>query len=388
MYRIGKEEIDAVARVIRSGNLFKINDACKESEQCEAEMRDYFGIKNVLVMTSGKAALISALTALGIGPGDEVIVPAYTYIATAMAVVAVGAIPVIAEVDDTLTLDIADTEKKISRHTKALLPVHIQGFPCNMEALQALAEKYGLKIVEDACQAVGGSYKGKSLGTIGDAGAFSFNQFKIISAGEGGALLTDSRAVYERALIYHDSSAVAYFGKQLQEIRQPVFCGTEYRTNEITCAILREQLKKLPGILADLRRNKKAVMEALDGKYAFVPSNDSSGDCGTTIAFRFASEAEARRFAAADGIGGLLPIDTGKHIYTHWTAILEKRGALNAASDPFRFAVNQELNSRYSPEMCPKTLELLAKTVYVGVNPDWTENDLDKLMQACLKLIR
>ena len=223
MYRIGKEEIDAVARVIRSGNLFKINDACKESEQCEAEMRDYFGSKNVLVMTSGKAALISALTALGIGPGDEVIVPAYTYIATAMAVVAVGAIPVIAEVDDTLTLDIADTEKKISRHTKALLPVHIQGFPCNMEALQALAEKYGLKIVEDACQAVGGSYKGKSLGTIGDAGVFSFNQFKIISAGEGGALLTDSRAVYERALIYHDSSAVAYFGKQLQEIRQPVF---------------------------------------------------------------------------------------------------------------------------------------------------------------------
>ena len=137
------------------------------------------------------------------------------------------------------------------------MPVHIQGFPCNMEKIMALAKKYSLKVVEDACQADGGSYKGRRLGTIGDAGAYSFNQFKIISAGEGGALLTNDKDIYGRALIYHDSSAVVFFGDQLSGIEENPFCGVEYRTNEITCAILRCQLKRLDGILHDLRTQKK-----------------------------------------------------------------------------------------------------------------------------------
>ena len=383
MFRIGTEEIEAVKKVIESRELFKCNGGLQETMHCEQELRELFGCQNAILMTSGKAALIAALVACGIGPGDEVIVPGYTYIASAMAVLATGAIPVIAEIDETCTIDVNDAERKISKYTKAIMPVNIQGFPCDMDALMNLAKKYNLKIIEDACQADGGSYKGKRLGTIGHAGALSFNQFKIISAGEGGALLTNDRTLYERAFIYHDSSAVAYFGGQLDEITEPQFCGVEYRTNEIAAAVLREQLKKLDGILADLRKNKKNIMEVLQNDFRFIPSNDLAGDCGTTVAFAFDTEEAARKFATADGVKGTLPIDTGKHVYTHWTPILEKRGAFNPLMDPFNMQANKNLNQNYSMDMCPKTLDILAKTVYVGVNPDWSDAEVEKVIAAC-----
>ena len=199
MYRIGREELDAVERVFNTRALFKINGAGQDALHAENEMKELFGTENALLMTSGHAALASALVAMGIGPGDQVIVPAYTYIATAMAVLEAGAIPVIAEVDETLTLDPRDFEKKITDRTRAVIPVHIQGFPCRMDEICRIAETRGIAVLEDACQADGGSFGGKRLGTIGDAGALSFNYFKIITAGEGGALLTDKRELYERA---------------------------------------------------------------------------------------------------------------------------------------------------------------------------------------------
>lgn len=379
MYRIGKEEIDAVAKVIESKNLFKINDALKETEKCEALMRDIFSVKRSLLMTSGTAALQSALIGMGIGPGDEVIVPAYTYIATAMAVVAAGAIPIIADIDETYTLDPKEFEKKITERTKAVIPVHIQGFPCDMEKICEIAHRHGIKILEDACQADGGSYKGKRLGTIGDAGAMSFNQYKIISAGEGGALITDNDEIYESALIYHDSSAIAFFGDQLSGITQPQFCGTEFRTNEIAAAVLRQQLLKLDGILRDLRKNKKLLSDILAEKYKIAPSNDIVGDCGVTLPVVFDNEKDAREFSASFGCGTYLPIDTGKHIYTHWTAILEKRGSLNPLADPFLHPANAPFAPDYQSEVYPKTLDLLARTAFIWVNPDWSESDMASL---------
>lgn len=214
MYRIGQEEIDAVAKVIRTKDFFKINNSLHEAENAEEDMKKLFNVKHAIMMTSGHGALTSALIAMGVGPGDEVIVPAYTYIATAMAVVAAGAMPVIAEADETLTISPEDVEKKITKNTKAIVPVHIQGFPCNMDAIMEIAKKHNLMVLEDACQADGGMFRGKRLGTIGDAGALSFNYYKIVSAGEGGALLTNDKTIFDRALIYHDSSAVAYFGDQ------------------------------------------------------------------------------------------------------------------------------------------------------------------------------
>lgn len=383
MYRVGKEEAEAVSRVILSGSYFKVNNIYGETEKAENEMKELFGVKNALVMTSGMAALVSGLTALGIGPGDQVIVPAYTYIATAMAVVAVGAIPVIAECDETLTVDPVDLERKITGATKAVIPVHIQGFPCDMDRICAVAQKHGLKVVEDACQAVGGKYRGRRLGAIGDAGALSFNQYKLISVGEGGALLTRDDKVFERALIYHDSSAVAYFGNQLEGVTEPLFCGSEFRTNEIQAAILNVQLSRMDGIIADLRRSRTALKAALGDALRFAPSHDEAGDLATTLPIVFDSEAEARAFSAAlkekFGITATLPIDTGKHVYRNWTSIMAQRGALHPLMDPFKMAANRGIVPEYRADMCPRTLDLLARTVYIGVNPDWTDGDIAQL---------
>lgn len=387
MYRIGQEEIAELSKVISARDLFKVNKGLKESEQVEAKLKKIFKTDFPVFMTSGHAALTSALVAMGIGPGDEVIVPAYTYIATAMAVVAAGAIPIIAEVDETLTLSPEDTKNKITRNTKAIIPVHIQGFPCNMDAIMRIAKDHDLFVLEDACQADGGSFNGKRLGTIGDAGALSFNYFKIISCGEGGALLTNNRTIFERALIYHDSSAVAFFGDQMQGFTTEGFCGNEYRSNELCAAVLNVQLDRLDGILSDLRKNKKYMMEQLADACAFIPSNDINGDCGTTLAFKFETEEKARAFATAEGIMGTLPIDTGKHVYKHWTPIMEKRGAFHPLMDPFKMKANQHIVPDYHENMCPETLNKLSKVVYVGIQPDHTKELLDEKIALIKKAL-
>ncbi len=378
MYRIGQEEIDAVATAINKRSLFKINQSLQETRHAEEELRERMGVDHALLMTSGHAALTSALIAMGIGPGDQVIVPAYTYIATAMAVVAAGAIPVIAEVDETLTLCPIDTEKKISKHTKAIIPVHINGFPTNMDAIMALADKYGILVLEDACQSIGCTYHGKLLGTIGHAGALSFNAFKTITTGEGGALLTNDRTVFERALIYHDSSAVAFFGDQLKDVDEQLFCGNEYRANELLSAILRVQMRRLDGIINDLKANRNYMMEALADVCRFLPSNDLDGDSGQKLVICFDSAEEAADFAAAEGIKGVVPITMGKHIYHRWTPILNKTGALHPLMDPFKMEANRDIVPDYSEDMCPRTLELLSKVVYISVNPDHTKEQLDE----------
>ncbi len=386
MYRVGQEEINAFARSLMTREFFKINGAGQEVLHFEEELKAVVGCEHILTMTSGFAALTSALIGMGVGPGDEVIVPGYTYIASALAVTAVGAIPVIAEIDETMTLDAADVEKKISKATKVIMPVHIQGFPANMDALKAVANKYGLKILEDSCQADGGMYKGQYLGTIGDAGAFSFNFFKVITAGEGGALLTNDRTIFERALIYHDASAVAFFGDQLNGNSQPLFGGTEFRVSDLTGAVLREQLKRMPGILSDLRRNRDALAARLCDSLKQAPSNDIAGDCGTTLTLRFTTAEECRVFAKKvleeNGRYVTIPLDTGKHVYTNWTQIMEKRGALHPAMDPFKMEANQGLQMNYTMDMCPKTLDLLGRTAYIAINPEWTEADIEQVAAA------
>ena len=388
MYRIGKEELEELKKVIEAQDLFKINKGLQESKQVEQKLSRLFDCKYPIFMTSGHAALTSALVAMEIGPGDQVIVPAYTYIATAMAVVAAGAIPVVAEVDDTLTISPEDIKKKISKHTKAIIPVHIQGFPCNMDAIMEIAKAHNLFVLEDACQADGGSFAGKRLGTIGDAGALSFNYYKIASCGEGGALLTDNRTLFERALIYHDSSAVAFFGDQMQDFTTEGFCGNEYRSNELCAAVLNVQLTRLDGILSDLRKNKKYMMDQLEGICKFIPSNDIEGDCGTTLAVQFESEEAARCFATAEGIQGVLPIDTGKHVYRRWTPIMEKRGAFNPLMDPFKMEVNKDIVPDYREDMCPETLERLSKVVYIKVAPDDTCEMLDEKIEQIKNAIK
>ena len=387
MFRIGREEIAEITRVIENKDLFKINNGLQESKQVEEKLKNIFGVDYPIFLSSGHAGLTSALTAAGIGPGDEVIVPAYAYIATAMAVVSAGAIPIIAEVDETLTIDVEDAKKKISKHTKAIIPVHINGFPCNMDNIIDLAKEHNLYVIEDACQSVGGSYKGKRLGTIGDAGAFSFNYFKIISCGEGGALLTNKREIFERALIYQDSSAVAYFGDQLSDFSTPCFCGEEYRSNELCAAVINVQLNRLDDILKDLRKNKSYIISALKDVCAFVPSHDVKGDCSTNLSFFFETEKEARAFAANENIKGTVIIDRSKHIYRDWAPIIEKRGAFNPLMDRFKMEANKDIVPDYHADMCPKTLDLLSRTVDLAINPDDTKEILDQKIEIYKKAI-
>lgn len=375
MFRIGKEEIEEVKKVIETQSMFKINSGMQETFKVEEKLRRTFGTDHAIFMSSGQAALETALISMGIGPGDQVIVPAYTYISTAMAVVNAGAIPVIAEIDETLTLSPEDFERKITPATKAVMPVHIQGFPCNMDAICEIANKHGIRIVEDACQADGGSYKGKRLGTVGDAGAFSFNFFKIISSGEGGALVTNSREIYEPALIYHDSSAIAFFGNQMQEFKTPTFCGSEYRANELCAAVMNVQLDRLDLILADLRKNRKYLSEKLASFAKIAPSNDIEGDCGLVIPLQLETAERAARVSEA--LQTSCPINSGRHIYRHWDPIMAKRGAFNPLRDPFKMKENRDIIPDYRADMCPETLKILGQTVYINVNPDADEKQLD-----------
>ena len=376
MYRMGQEEKDAVARVIDSKQLFKVNDGpLKETENCEREIREMFNVKRAVLMTSGTASLTSALIGMGVGPGDEVIIPAYTYIATALAVVSTGAMPVVAEIDETLMLDPLDIENKITERTKVILPVHMMGYPCDMEKIMAIAKKHNLYVLEDACQGNGGFFKGKRLGSIGDAGAFSFNYFKIISAGEGGALLTNNQDIFEKALIYHDSGAIAYFGDQMNGFSTEPVCGTEYRIGEITSAIMREQFKKLDGIVRDLRKNKALLMKEIGDGVEYIPSNDYDGDSGIALTIKFDSEEKCKDFA--DKTGAMIPGYCGRHVYNDWKPILEKKGAFHPLMNPFNFEVNK--NVEYSEDMCEKSLAILKKCAHISIDCDWTEAQIKEL---------
>lgn len=381
MYRMGEEEVEAVVKIIRNRAFHRANAKDFPGALAfEADFKKYTGSKYFFLTTSGKGALISALTAMGVGPGDEVIVPAYTYVATAISVTAVGAIPVIADIDETLTLDPEDVERKISKYTKAIIPVHMQGMPSNMDAIMEIAKKHNLYVLEDACQAIGGEYKGKKLGTIGDAGAYSFNTAKNITAGEGGGMITNNRKFYEVGFIHHDSSGSAWLGRELDGFTNELFAGTEFRVSNITGAILVEQLKRLDGIIGDLRKNKKRLIDAVkDLPITFVPSNDEEGDCGNMLAMSFEDKETAEAFAKEIGeYSGTLKT-MGRHIYNNWAAIMQKKGAYNDKMNPFLMEANKNLNMNYTEDMCQKTLDILYSTTVIFINPDWTEEEFQKI---------
>lgn len=389
MFRIGIEEAEEVRKVIESKQMFRVGDPAaghlQQVVRFEAEWARTMGTDYALCLAGGgTAALLCGLAAMKIGPGDEVIVPAYTWMATATCVLAAGAIPVFADIDETLMLDPEDVAAKLTPQTKAVIPVHLVGRPCNMERLLEVTRPHGVRLLEDCCQADGGSYHGRRVGSWGDAGAFSFNDFKIITSGEGGAFVTNDKRLYERAFIYHDSGAA--FRPNAGDLEEPIFIGHQFRATEVMGAILRTQLQRLDGILRDLRAVKSRIEKALEGKngLAVTPSNDPEGDCGVIVALSFANETKARAFASAPGVGGSLPIDSGKHVYTNWTPLFEKRIGHHPDVNPFNHPKNKGLRHNYTPEMCAKTLDILRRTVYLAVNPDATEEQVQQRIEACL----
>ena len=361
MPQVGVSEFITLGRVIASGQLLRYRGGEQGfTTRFEQKLTKLLGVKHALTVNSGTSALISALVAAGIGPGDEVLVPAYTWVATAIAPLAVGAVPVLVDIDESLTIDPEDIKRKITPYTKAIIPVHMLNLVCNMDAITAIAKQHNLLVVEDACQAVGVSYKGRRVGTIGDVGAFSFNQFKNLNSGEGGAVLTNDDRYFTRARMYHDVGS--YTREHEFEGNEPVFAGVNLRVSELTGAVLYAQLPKLDPLLERLRRRHDVMAQALSksSKLKISPHNDPGNAVGLTVTFDRPEDAKA--FAAQGGVERL--IDTGRHVYTNWIPIMTQR-TFHDRMNPYKWA-NREIT--YSAEMCSKTLEILERTcrVFLG----------------------
>ncbi len=368
MYEISEAEVRAVVKVIRSGKLMRdFGGQNTLSEQFEEMLSNYVGTKYAVAVNSGTSAIVCALVGADVGPGDEVIIPGYTFMATAVAPLAVGAVPVIAEVDETLHIDPADIEKKITPHTKAIIPVHMLGRPCNMQAIMKIARKHKIKVIEDAAQAVGGEYRGKKLNSIGHSGVYSFNWYKNISCGEGGAVLTSNLRAYERAMIYHDGGLLLY--TSAGKMKEPIFAGVKLKFTEVQAAIIIEQLKKLDKIIGRLRKRADAMRDvfATASHLQPNPSNDVAGECGTTVPVIAESAKEALAIvkrAQQAGLGAARPYDTGKHVYWNWEPIIDQRGSHSEALNPYRLAGRK---IECSPDMCPNTRDILARTANIVV---------------------
>lgn len=364
MPAIGIREMAAAVTVLGRGQLTRFGlGETSATRKFERALADKVGVRHALATNSGTSALICALVAAGIGPGDEVLVPAYTWVSTAAAPLAVGAVPILVEVDESLTIDPVDARAKISPHTRAIIPVHMLNLVCDMDAISAVAAEFDLVVIEDACQAVGVKYRGKRVGSIGHAGAFSFNQHKNIKSGEGGALLTDHDRWFSRATMYHDVGSYERDGGADSD--EPLFVGVNYRMPELLSAILNPQLSRLDGRLAKRSKRREVLVEELERREGLMisPHNDPASAVGLAIGFETA-DAAARAADSATGVNRL--IDTGRHVFTNWQPILQKR-SFHPAMDPHRWA-HRDID--YGPDSCPKTLDILARTCSVSVDPD------------------
>lgn len=387
---IGDAEIHAVTEVLRSQKLFRFldpeNSRCAELERRFCRMT---GCAHALAVGGGTAALISGLIGIGVGDGDEVIIPGYTYIASASAVLMCGAVPVIAEIDDSLTIDPEDVEAKITPRTRAIMPVHMRGIPCDMERVMEVAARHGVMVIEDVAQACGGSYRGKRLGSMGKAGCFSLQQYKVITAGEGGIVVTNDREVFHRAAIRHDSAMC--FWKPGESSVQP-FAGENFRLNEMEGALGCVQFDRMEGILTRTRALKRFIHEEL----ADVPgirlheSPDPEGDCGISFAFFVEDAAQARFFAEAlraEGIPAGCMYDKGipdRHIYPHWEYVMDK---LSHDRHGWPWTSPRHDQSRtYRRDMCPRTLDILGRAVVMPISQRYEERHAEWVVEAVRKV--
>lgn len=359
---IGAKEIAAAVRVLAAGNLSRFSTkGASQTERFEQRLAAAMGSRHALALNSGTSALVCALVGAGLGPGDEVLVPAYTWVSTAAAPLAVGAVPVLVEVDETLTIDPIDMKQKITPFTKAIIPVHMLNLVADMDAVMQTAAEFDLAVVEDACQAIGVRYRHRRVGAIGHAGAFSFNQHKNLKCGEGGALLTNDDRLFARAGMYHDVGS--YTREKRFETDEPLFVGLNLRMPELSAAVLNPQLTRLDRQLAARAERRRAIVETLAGGSGFrvSPHNDPPNAIGMTIVFE--DPERARACASVPGVHRL--IDTGRHVYTNWLSILGK-ASFDARMDPYQWA-NRPIE--HDSESCPTTLDILERTCSISVDP-------------------
>ena len=324
-YWFGNEEREAVMEVMQGGYLFRYGDEndpqfLHKVSTLEKEFASYCMSDYALATTSGTSALLVSIIALGLKPGDEIIVPAYTFVATYSACIFAGLVPVLAEIDESLSIDPADIESKITPRTKAIMPVHMLGNPCDMDRIMAIAGKHNLLVLEDSCQAAGASYKSKKVGTIGNMGAFSFNIFKTINCGDGGLVVTNNQELYETAFGVHDQGHKP--GRFGVEVGTRSVLGLNFRLNEITAAVALAQLNKLDRIVEKLRENrskfKKLISETKGFKFRIL--NDPEGDAATLCTVIFDTRKQAVKVTRA--LGSKTVDQSGWHVYANMEHIL------------------------------------------------------------------
>ena len=379
MYEIGNQEVQAIKKIISKGKLFRY----LENSECdffEKNYSKYLSIKHTALASSGTAALTAALVGLKIGPGDEVLIPAHTYMATAMSVLSVGAIPIIVDIDETLTIDPKALEDACGPLTRAAIVVHMWGTTCNMNAIMKIAKKKNLFVIEDACQSVGGGYEKKMLGTIGHVGAFSFNYYKNMTSGEGGAVVSNNKEIIERAKCAIDP---CHFYWQGRKNSLKPFAANGSRASEFMGALLNVQLKRLPGMIKKMRAERNKILSSTQNLsnmgIKHSPLNSKNYDCGNYVFFKFNNSLDAENFTSI--FPAPIAGKTGRHNYTEWDQILLKEGSFHQSLNPYKLSQNKKCRMNYSKNMCKSSLEILDKTIMIPTDPKNTKKDINNTIR-------
>ncbi len=377
-----------VVEVLRKGALFRYygRQAPTYVRQLEQYACDYYGVQHALAVNSGTGALCTAMSALGIGPGAEVIVPAFLWVATVSAVVQNNAIPVLCEIDDSFNMDADDLARKITDRTRLIAVVHMAGAPCNMEAILRVADKHHIPVLEDCAQCNGGSFQGRKVGTFGQVGMFSLQINKNCTAGEGGLLITDDEALYTRLVAAHDLG-VPWKQNQPDEKGDVYAWGQGRRMGELAGAVANVQLRKLPEVVAHMRASKQCIKDGL-GKMAGVSVrrlNDPEGDTGPFLILTFDDKSWAVRVADAltgAGMENVFHLSAyGLHIY-HKIRSLVELVPLSPAGNPWSLPQNAGRPHAYAKGTCPRSDDLFDRSVIITIPSRLTTQQEEGMVQT------
>ncbi|QCU91020.1 DegT/DnrJ/EryC1/StrS family aminotransferase [Thiomicrorhabdus sediminis] len=383
-----KQQID---EVMEKGFTFRYNfDGMRndvwKARELENMICETLDIKHAHLVSSGTTALTTALAAAGIGAGDEVIVPPFTFVASVEAIVLAGAIPVFAEIDETLTLSPAGIEAVITPKTKAVNFVHMCGSMGHMDEIKAICDKHNLVLLEDACQATGATYKGKALGSIGQVGTFSFDSVKTISCGEGGAVLTNDESIYNNAHMYSDHGH-DHIGMDRGAESHPIM-GSNYRISEMNAAVGVAQWKKLDRILEIQRRNKKALKDALAQypEVSFRVLPDEAGDNAGFLSIMLPTEARAQEVTKALGEAGVPAVfywyGNNWHYLKNWKHIHEMK---SCAKLPIDLVADRP---DYNNVQTPQSDAIMSRTISMLIQLSWSEQDIQSRIDAFAKVFK
>lgn len=380
-----EHEKQQVAEVMEKGFTFRYNfdglrNGVWKAREMEQMIQRDLPVKHAHLVSSGTAALTVAMAAAGIGAGDEVIVPPFTFVASVEAIVLAGAIPVFAEIDETLCLSPEGIEAAITPRTKAVNFVHMCGSGGYMDKVRAVCDKHNIILMEDACQATGATYQGRALGTWGQVGTFSFDSVKTVSCGEGGAVITDDTAIYDAAHQYSDHGH-DHIGSDRGAETHPIM-GANYRISEMNAAVGVAQWQKLPRILEIQRRNKKALKSAM-AQYTEVSFRDIADEANENagfLSFMLPTEARTREVLAGLQAAGIPAVfywyGNNWHYLKNWHHIQQMKGP---AKLPIELIADRP---DYSQVKTPKSDAIMSRTLSMLINLSWTDADIQKRLDA------